>query len=295
MGNPPRKSCTDDDSGLQYLNSRDVAPKQGLFIQPDWFDPTMEGVGPNRYSYSFNDPINKLDPTGNLTYDVDEEEFRADEGDTASSIAESLGLETADLVGVNGELWGAEDEGAIASGSIVSVPENARISTGMAAAAMTGDTRFSQSGHYNSYYNGRRSGLGRLNWNRKNGTYKCNLFVGLAIEQGFGQAPMRDAEAGVYVLADKWLNASAAGMQSIPAGDAAFGDIASWPSSGASGHTSVYMSNVRVRINGVVSGPATSSGWGMMNASSEVGAIYRNGAFMNERGYAPPAFTRFSP
>lgn len=38
---------------------------QAMFIQPDWFDPTQPGVGTNRYSYSFNDPINHLDPNGN--------------------------------------------------------------------------------------------------------------------------------------------------------------------------------------------------------------------------------------
>lgn len=36
-----------------------------MFIQPDWFDPTQPGVGTNRYSYSFNDPINNRDPNGN--------------------------------------------------------------------------------------------------------------------------------------------------------------------------------------------------------------------------------------
>lgn len=42
-----------------------AAPAQAMFIQPDWFDPTEPGVGTNRYSYSFNDPINNHDPGGN--------------------------------------------------------------------------------------------------------------------------------------------------------------------------------------------------------------------------------------
>ncbi|MCJ9670259.1 MULTISPECIES: RHS repeat-associated core domain-containing protein [unclassified Neorhizobium] len=34
------------------------------FISPDPMDPTMLGVGTNRYAYSENDPINKSDPNG---------------------------------------------------------------------------------------------------------------------------------------------------------------------------------------------------------------------------------------
>ncbi|MEN8833416.1 MAG: RHS repeat-associated core domain-containing protein [Pacificibacter sp.] len=55
----------DADAGLQYLNARYYDPRLGMFIQPDWFDPTMQGVGTNRYSYSFNDPVNLSDPNGN--------------------------------------------------------------------------------------------------------------------------------------------------------------------------------------------------------------------------------------
>jgi len=55
---------TDDETGLAYLHARYYDPQLGLFVQPDDFYPTVEGVGVNRYAYSFNDPINKSDPNG---------------------------------------------------------------------------------------------------------------------------------------------------------------------------------------------------------------------------------------
>ena len=55
----------DADAGLQFLNARYYDPELALFIQPDWFDVTKAGVGTNRYSYSANDPVNKMDPNGN--------------------------------------------------------------------------------------------------------------------------------------------------------------------------------------------------------------------------------------
>ena len=56
----------DADAGLQYLNARYYDPKLGLFLQPDWWEVTWAGVGTNRYSYSFNDPVGASDPSGNL-------------------------------------------------------------------------------------------------------------------------------------------------------------------------------------------------------------------------------------
>ncbi len=36
------------------------------FISPDNWDPTMPGVGTNRYAYAGNDPVNKSDPNGHF-------------------------------------------------------------------------------------------------------------------------------------------------------------------------------------------------------------------------------------
>lgn len=36
------------------------------FISPDTMDPTIPGVGTNRYAYAQNDPVNKSDPSGHI-------------------------------------------------------------------------------------------------------------------------------------------------------------------------------------------------------------------------------------
>jgi hypothetical protein len=38
------------------------------FISPDSWDPTLPGVGTNRYAYSRNDPVNKSDPNGHFFF-----------------------------------------------------------------------------------------------------------------------------------------------------------------------------------------------------------------------------------
>ena len=57
----------DPETGLQYLHARYYDPALGLFTQGDWWDPTMPGVGTNRYAYSHGDPVNFSDPNGHST------------------------------------------------------------------------------------------------------------------------------------------------------------------------------------------------------------------------------------
>src|SRR5690606_11430344 len=54
----------DAGAGLQYLNARYYDPKLAMFLQPDWWEVTKEGVGTNRYAYAGNDPVNGRDPGG---------------------------------------------------------------------------------------------------------------------------------------------------------------------------------------------------------------------------------------
>lgn len=54
----------DAETGLLYLNARYCDPAWGRFISPDDWDPTLPGVGTNRYAYAGNDPVNGSDPNG---------------------------------------------------------------------------------------------------------------------------------------------------------------------------------------------------------------------------------------
>jgi len=60
-----------------------------MWIQPDWFEVTEPGVGTNRYAYSGNDPVNRLDPGGNqstISY-ITREEYQQAADDTDDEIA----------------------------------------------------------------------------------------------------------------------------------------------------------------------------------------------------------------
>jgi len=56
----------DTESGLYYLNARYYNPEWGRFISPDPVLDTSSAVGCNLFTYCGNDPVNKIDPTGEL-------------------------------------------------------------------------------------------------------------------------------------------------------------------------------------------------------------------------------------
>ncbi len=62
----------DDETGLVFLNARFLDPRLGRFLSPDDFDPTLPGVGTNRYAYAGNDPINRSDPNGHESDNLNE-------------------------------------------------------------------------------------------------------------------------------------------------------------------------------------------------------------------------------
>ncbi|MBE1294574.1 MAG: hypothetical protein GJ677_18985 [Rhodobacteraceae bacterium] len=83
-----------------------------MFIQPDWLDPTEPGVGTNRYAYSANDPINKLDPGGNKSRVAQFFENVGEwlRGDSAATGARGINsVETARRTAVN-DAWKMEQQ-----------------------------------------------------------------------------------------------------------------------------------------------------------------------------------------
>lgn len=64
-----------------------------MFIQADWLDPTQPGVGTNRYAYSNNDPINRIDPLGNESVFVGGAGDNGEYKDDLVEILDNLGVE----------------------------------------------------------------------------------------------------------------------------------------------------------------------------------------------------------
>ncbi len=57
----------DPESGLYYYGARYYNPEVGRFITPDWIvQAPGNSQSLNRYSYTWNNPVNMVDPSGNM-------------------------------------------------------------------------------------------------------------------------------------------------------------------------------------------------------------------------------------
>ena len=70
--------------GLVYMNARYYQPQLGRFVSPDSIVPEPENPQSyNRYAYSYNNPVNYIDPSGHDPLDADwEEAFKQVHGRT---------------------------------------------------------------------------------------------------------------------------------------------------------------------------------------------------------------------
>ena len=123
----------DEETGYLFLNARYMDPELGRFISPDWWDPNKPGVGTNRYSYSFNDPINKSDENGHIVNIAIAVAFEvaleaAVQGiEVGAGVRSGFSLEDLGLAAVGGLAGGAKAGVSVAraSGRIAGAAKNA--------------------------------------------------------------------------------------------------------------------------------------------------------------------------
>ncbi|TQV74161.1 hypothetical protein FKG94_16255 [Exilibacterium tricleocarpae] len=96
-----------DETGLLFLNARYYDPLLSRFISADPSDPLEAGVGLNRYSYAFNNPIYLKDPSG-LTAE-------GGEGDRGRGLSADPGDESDNEADENDNESGNSDEGILSS------------------------------------------------------------------------------------------------------------------------------------------------------------------------------------
>lgn len=93
-------NSTHSDAGLHRI----------IYLTPDTWDPSLEGVDTNRYSYSGGDPINRSDPGGHEYIDVFGSQEQRDDFYSKSALDAEISAHDALS---SGNIVGAEDLGAV--------------------------------------------------------------------------------------------------------------------------------------------------------------------------------------
>lgn len=211
-----------------------------MFIQADTLDPTGPGVGTNRYAYSNNDPINRLDPNGYFSYNVDDKEYTIDDGDTWESISDQTGVGVDELQKLNGTKFEV--------GEVFSLPRTKNIEAFEWAAGQIGAKSYSY-----------QSSIGAFGPN----TNKCNAFCGDAYTIGAGSAyPTRQRTGWRAFFAGRNAGTPATAGAMATNGQlphstrklrasAVLGDVVAWPKEfeDATGHAGIYTGNLNITAN----------------------------------------------
>lgn len=223
---------------LTYLVAAEQA--SAMFIQADWFDPAAPGVGTNRYAYSGFDPVNRTDFNGNFSYNVDDKEYRIEDGETWESISDLTGVAVDELQGLNGT--------ELAIGGTISLPRAKNIEAFEWAAAQIGSKSY-----------GYRASVGDFGPN----TNKCNAFCGDAYIIGARTAyPTRQRTGWRALVLGKNAGTPATAEALAENGhllhstrklraSAVLGDIVAWPREfgDATGHAGIYTGNLNITAN----------------------------------------------
>ena len=127
------------EAGLVFLNARWLEPRLGIFLSPDWWDPNLPGVGPNRYLYAEGDPVNKSDRNGHAWNLVGGMLVGAGLAASAELTVQGLGGK-----GIKDADWGrvgiAAVGGALAAGGIGALGQAAGATSRGVQAGMTANT-----------------------------------------------------------------------------------------------------------------------------------------------------------
>ena len=100
--NPPQLGFTgqrlEADIGLYDYGARWYDPALGRFLQPDALAPTYDPQGFNPYAYVRNDPVNRVDPSGNCSREI----FSFCFGSASVSLSFGRGIQFPEICGRDG-------------------------------------------------------------------------------------------------------------------------------------------------------------------------------------------------